>query len=131
MTEQLVLIDPYLLKSHEKINPLRALWVLVKITIDGEFTTPILIDVNSGTILDGHHRRWAAKILGFKRIPCWSVDYLQDETVSVFPRRFGVLVNKSEIVRRAAAGNVYPHKTTRHKYTVPESRPFALRELRS
>lgn len=130
MNEELLLIDPRKLRPHERINPARALWVLIKITTAGRLTTPILIDTRSMTILDGHHRSWAAKVLGFKRIPCWSVDYLNDEAISVLPRRPEIPVSKLEVLRRAASGEVYPYKTTKHKYTLPDIRAFTISELR-
>ncbi len=130
MDEGPLLIDPHLLNPHEKIDPFRAFLLLAKIAMDGKFIVPILIDVRSNTILDGHHRHWAAKVLGLKRIPCWPVDYLRDGSVLVSPRRARISVGKEEIIKRALEGNVYPYKTTRHNYIVPQARPFTLSELR-
>lgn len=130
MKGELSLIPPDLLRPHEKINPLRAVFLLIKISVGGKFITPLLVDAQSKTILDGHHRHWVAKKLGLKKVPCWSVDYFNDQTIFVFPRRTSIPVDKSKIVERAVAGNKYPHKTTRHEYVIPVAQLFTLSELR-
>jgi hypothetical protein len=130
-SNQIALIDPKTLKPHEKVNYLRLFWLLIKISIDGVFTKPILIDLESKTILDGHHRHLVAQMLGLKRVPCWCIQYLQTNAISVEPRRTDISVSKEEIVERASLGNLYPHKTTRHIYTAPNSSSFPLYELKT
>ncbi len=127
---QLYLMDPDELRPHERIGLGRAIWVIAKILKDGKFTDPILIDRETKTVLDGHHRRFAAKLLGLKKIPCWTVDYITDESIEIFPRRSNIRVNKQEVVRRAEAGKPYPRKTTRHSYQAPPATAAPLKDLR-
>ena len=124
------LINPGELKPHERIGLGRAVWVIAKILKDGKFTDPILVDERTRTILDGHHRRFAAKFLGLKRMPCWTVDYFAEASVELFPRRKNISVDKQSVVRRAEAGNPYPRKTTRHSYQTPAAPALPLRQLK-
>lgn len=125
----IVLINPAELKPHEQIRLTRALWIFAKIIISGGFTKPLLIDSRTKTILDGHHRCWIAKKLGFKRIPCYCIDYLDEQEIRVHPRRSDIPVSKSEVINMALSGKVFPHKTTRHEYNVPIFEPLSLNQL--
>ena len=127
---QLYLMDPDELRPHERIGLGRAAWVIAKILKDGEFTDPILVDKRTKTILDGHHRRFAAKFLGLKKIPCWTVDYFADASIELFPRRDNIPVDKEDVVRRAQTGKPYPRKTTRHSYQPPSASATPLKSLR-
>ena len=127
---ELRLIDPKELVGHERIGALGVAIVLWEIVRTGMFTRPILVDAPSKTILDGHHRRVAARILGLKKVPCWCVEYLADPSVTLVSRRPGMRVDKEEVVRRGAAGDLYPRKTTKHGYAAPESVAYPLRDLR-
>lgn len=124
------LIDPKELKPHERVGIMRALQVLLKILGDGAFTDPILIDEESKTILDGHHRRFVARFLGLKKIPCWTVDYLADASIELFPRRKNIFIEKTGVIQSALSGKPYPRKTTRHSYAVPAAPIFPLSQLR-
>ena len=130
MPNQIALIDPRTLRPHEKVNYFRLFWLLIKISIDGVFTRPILVDSESKTILDGHHRHLVAKMLGLKQVPCWRIQYLQTTAISVESRRTDISVSKKEIVERASIGNLYPHKTTKHIYIAPSSVSFLLHQLK-
>ncbi len=127
---KLMLMDPNELLSHERIGALGVIIVLWELVRSGTFTRPILIDASSKTILDGHHRRAAARILGLKKVPCWCVEYLADPSVTLASRRPGMHVDKREVVRRGAVGDLYPRKTTKHGYIVPKSVAFPLSRLR-
>ena len=50
----------------------------------GLFYKPILIDGESGTILDGTHRWAGLKKMGAQTVPTIEFDYLQDEEIKVF-----------------------------------------------
>lgn len=123
------LIDPAELKPHEQIRISRALWVFIEILFVGRFTKPILIDADTKTILDGHHRCWIAKKLGLKSIPCYCINYLEEHSIKVYPRRSDIPVSKSDVIRMATSGKVFPHKTTRHEYKMPTFVPISLTQL--
>lgn len=129
MVNQLQLIDPQMLRSHEKTNVFRAVWLLAKILKQGTFIEPILVDTESMTILDGHHRHLIAKILRFKKVPCWCIHYLGNESVTVISRRQEIAVDKQSVIDRAKSGDLYPHKTTRHIYQAPKAKTFQLQQL--
>lgn len=124
-------MDPKELLFHESVGKLRTWSVILKILADNKFTDPLLVDESTKTILDGHHRRHAAQIMGLKKIPCWCVRYLDDKSIGLISRRKDISVSKEEIVRRARAGDPYPRKTTRHIYSMPKSPAVSLRRLKN
>lgn len=123
------LLDPRSLRTHEKVSLRRVFSLFFQITKRGAFTEPLLVDAVSGTILDGHHRHRVALLMRLKRVPCWVVLYLEDESITLSSRRKSFVVNKEEVIRRATVCEPYPRKTTRHAYTTPSITPHALREL--
>lgn len=102
-----------LLREHEQIESERLRQIREEIQREGRLRHPILVDKNSGVILDGHHRFRAYKELGFETILCVLVDY-QSDIVSVRSRRPEITVSKAEIIRRALDGKLFPPKTTQH-----------------
>ena len=132
------------LRGHEKTDE-RAVRALVRaLRSDRVFSEPIWVARGSYAVLNGHHRVEALRRLGARRIPAWVVDY-ESELVTLEPWRPGVAVAKSEVIRRARSGELYPPKTTRHKMTkalptravplaellAPEREPAAHRRGRS
>jgi hypothetical protein len=83
------------------------------------FYKPIIVDDASGTILDGHHKTAAARRLGLRRVPVLAVDYLADEriAVDVWPGCGRDRVAKVDVLDMAAAGGLFPPKTSRHVFT--------------
>jgi hypothetical protein len=123
--------NPRELLPHESFSRLRAALLMLKMLASGHFTRPILIDAQSGTILDGHHRCKASRWLGLARVPVCSVDYLVEGSVAVHARRPQLAVTKEDVLRSARAGTLFPRKTTRHVYAVPQWHPVALWQLRA
>ena len=80
---RLEIVDIAWLKQHEEIKPDRLDEVAQEIKKAEFFYEPILVDENTGVILDGHHRYNASLRLGFKRIPAVMIDYLNDNNISV------------------------------------------------
>jgi hypothetical protein len=77
---------------------------------------PIALERTSLAVMDGHHRLEAARQLRLKYVPCLLLDY---DSVEVETTRDGYLVSPHEIVRRARTGELYPPKTTRHRFPSP------------
>lgn len=127
---KIFLLNPNDLLPHEQISFSRALYILIKIILSNNFTTPLFVDSKTKTILDGHHRRWVAQKLKFKTIPCYCVDYLRDQSIEVHSRRPNIFIDKQEVVKMALTNKVFPHKTTRHKYKIPYFIPLALNKLK-
>ena len=101
-----------LLLPHEETNKKHFEELLKKIK-KNKFIVPIVVDVNSFTILDGHHRVKVIKKLGYKNIPAYLVNYKQ-KTIKVLPRRKNYEVNKKMVISRGINKNLYPPKTTKH-----------------
>ena len=117
------------LRGHEKIEEAAVRALVRTLRADGVFSEPIWVARGSFTVLNGHHRLEALRRLGARRIPAWVVDYDSD-LVTLEPWAPGIVVDKSEVVRRARSGELYPPKTTRHRITKAlPSRPVPLAEL--
>src|SRR5437660_583137 len=90
---QLLLVKD--LKPHELLIEEHSTQLLQDIVKDQAIYVPILVDVKTKVILDGHHRFSVAKKLKLAQIPCFAVDYFNENIVSVFPRRETVPVSNS------------------------------------
>ncbi|HET7061128.1 MAG TPA: ParB N-terminal domain-containing protein [Nitrosospira sp.] len=77
---------------------------------------PVVLERFSLAVMDGHHRLEAARKLRLKYVPCLLLDY---DSVEVDATRPGYVVNPCEIIRRARASDLYPPKTTRHRFPSP------------
>ena len=120
MLGEFELIAPRLLLPHEEIDPGRLDRLVEEIQNAGFFYPPVLIDRATRVILDGHHRWNAATRLSFALMPCYSVLYLDDPRIRVMSRRPDIEVTKQSVIDMAMSGRMYPHKTTRHMYDLPE-----------
>ncbi|HEX5133050.1 MAG TPA: ParB N-terminal domain-containing protein [Candidatus Krumholzibacteria bacterium] len=126
----LKLLRPADLVPHEAVDPERVTALIEELRASGEFYPPVLVDDATRVILDGHHRWRASTTMGLRALPCYCVDYLGDPMIRVMSRRPGISVSKPEVLAMAKSGNVYPLKTTRHMYDLPESvEPIALDRL--
>merc|ERR1711862_511940 len=100
----------------------------------GAYRKPLLVDRDSGSILDGHHRYFAALELGLKKVPAALVDYLEDDsiTVEIWPGDHGVdTLTKQDVIDMCLSSDVFPPKTSRHTFTNPLMPIFVpLEELR-
>lgn len=101
------------LKPHEEVDPKR-LDALKKVLLTEGLALPILVDRESKTLLDGHHRFAALKELGVEMIPICYVDY-GDESI-VLEARNGQSLTKKEVIAVGASNNLFPRKTTRHLF---------------
>src|SRR3989344_45096 len=125
----IVLLETRELIAHEKVNIRHAIYLVLKMILSGRFKSPLLVDAKTKTVLDGHHRCYAAHRLGLKSVPCYVVDYLKDQSVRVEGRRPEIPVDKTNVIKMALSPKVFPHKTTRHEYKIPGFNPLKLRDL--
>jgi L-serine kinase (ADP) len=117
------------LKEHEEIDPADARSLAERILASGVVEDPIWVADGSGVILNGHHRVAALKSLGARRAPAWLIEYDAD-WVRLERWQEGPPIPKSEVVRRAATGQLFQPKTTRHILGVElPPRPTPLSEL--
>lgn len=71
------LVDVQWLKPHEQIVSWERVNGLRKATLSWDaYTEPLLVDIKTGAILDGHHRYNVALQLRLKQVPAVLVDYL-------------------------------------------------------
>ncbi|MDP1845287.1 MAG: ParB N-terminal domain-containing protein [Candidatus Moranbacteria bacterium] len=101
------------LKPHEKTNRINLKKIKFQLRKEGRLINPIIVDRDNLIILDGHHRVRALAELGYKKIAAYLVDY-SSERIKVLPRRPGIKISKEIIIKKAQAGKVFPHKTSKH-----------------
>ncbi len=102
------------LLEHEEIEDDNVIDLVSEIQRSGFFDDPIWVARDSYVILNGHHRVAALRALHAVRAPAWILDY-ETDLVSLEPWQPGLPITKSEVVRRARAGRLFPPKTTRHR----------------
>jgi ParB-like nuclease family protein len=104
------------IRANECHYPDHAATLAETIVRERLWRVPVALERTSLAVMDGHHRVEAARRLRLKYVPCLLLDY---NTVEVDTARPGYLVNPPEIIRRARAKELYPPKTTRHKFPAP------------
>ena len=104
------------LKPHEEIKFKNRDKLLDMTKRWGGFTKPMLVDSETGAILDGHHRHSVAVSLNLKRVPVILIDYLRDEQieVDVWPGCGLDTITKQQVIDMSLSGNLYPPKTSKH-----------------
>lgn len=126
------LVDIAWLKPHEQIVSMERVDGLRKATLSWDaYTEPLLVDINSGAILDGHHRYTVGLQLRLKQVPAVLVDYLGDDTITVdvWPGCGRDSLTKREVIAMSLSPNVFPPKTSRHRFTEslpPVSIPLSI-----
>ena len=109
----IALMDIYVLKPHEMVDEERLKTLMSEIRRDGMLKKPVIADIRTGVVLDGHHRIEALKRMGYRLVPVALVDYL-DNSIIVESWNGKRPPSKEEVVRNALAGKLFPPKTTRH-----------------
>ena len=104
------------LKPHEEIKIKNRDKLLEMTKKWGGFTKPLLVDSQSGAILDGHHRHSVAVSLGLKRVPVILIDYMESDDVSVDPWPGCGLetISKQDVIDMSLSRDLYPPKTSKH-----------------
>ena len=104
------------LKPHEEIKTRNRDKLLDMTKRWGGFTKPLLVDSETGAILDGHHRHSVAMSLKLKRVPVILINYLLDEeiTVDVWPGCGLDSISKEDVIAMSLSGNLYSAKTSKH-----------------
>lgn len=120
------------LKAHERYVEERVLELMRRFERAGRVDYAVVADAATGTVVDGHHRLEALRRLGAHLVPAVLIDY-EDASITIRSWRDGEAPpTKREVVARAAAGTLYPPKTTRHDFVrVLDPVDVALTELRA
>ena len=106
-----------ILRPHE-LTRLKKVDELEKMTNRwNAYVLPLVVDKNTGVILDGHHRHQVALRLGLQCLPCVQVDYIGDETVELeaWPNCGRDSITKEEVVQAGLNGDLFDPKTSRHR----------------
>ncbi len=81
------------------------------------YVLPLVVDRNTWTILDGHHRHQVAIRMGLICLPCVLVDYVEDDSIEldVWPNCGRDSITKEEVISHADQAVLLPPKTSRHR----------------
>lgn len=110
------IVETSLLAPHEDVDRKHLDLIEEDIAKSNYVKYPLVVDVRTFIVLDGHHRLEALKELGFRYAPVFFVDYAESY-VDVYPFRKDIKVSKSSVVSKVLVErSLYPHKTTRHVY---------------
>jgi len=118
---ELRLIDPKTLLTHEEVDDAQVRRMVAMMKQTGRFHPPLLVDALTLVVLDGHHRLLASMELGCQRIPCYCVDYLGDGSIILESWRPDVELTKQKVIAMGRSDDLFPLKTTRHRYVLPGS----------
>ena len=107
------LVDIDLLNPHEKIIKRKQtkLTKFIKSFDEYYIISSILCCHKSHVIIDGHHRYFALKELGFKKVPVTKIDYFSD-LISTGPNGEGI--PKDEIINKGVSNELFEPKSTKH-----------------
>ena len=110
------LLDIHWLKAHEEVHQKKVIELFEMTLRWGGYTKPLLIDRETGTILDGHHRYEVGKKLKLKFIPAIVIDYLEDDRIDVTTWSNSNLkrIEKTDVINMALSGKLFPPKTSKH-----------------
>lgn len=117
---ELIEVDRIL--PHEEFSIKKVKTLVEEMVSTGSLRSPIRLEKNRLIVMDGHHRLAAAKHLKLKYVPCELYNY---SDVEVWSRRKEYKVTPKLIIERGLSGNLYPYKTTRHKFP-GEKVPFNI-----
>jgi len=117
------------LRAHERIEESNVADLVDLLRRTQVLSDPIWVARDSYVILNGHHRVEALRRVGAERVPAWVLDY-ESELIHLERWHPGPPIAKSEVIRRAREGQLFPPKTTRHRLLLDlPARPTRLAEL--
>ena len=106
------LIDVDLILPHEKIIKKNTSSIInfLKSFDDHIVLSSILCCSKSMVIIDGHHRYYSLKKLGFKKIPVTKLDYFSKEIKNSLDHKH----SKNQIIEHGINGELMEPKSTNH-----------------
>ena len=111
------LVPMEVLRPHEQTIP-KKVDELEKMTHRWKaYVLPLVVDKNTGVILDGHHRYQVALRFNLLCLPCVLVDYTGDDSVEldVWPNCGRDSITKDEVIEAGLFEKLFPPKTSRHR----------------
>ena len=115
-TKDVELVDINWLKPHEEVHQKKVIELFEMTLRWGGYTKPLLIDSETGTILDGHHRYEVGKKLKLKLIPAIVTNYFEDDRITVTTWANSNLkeISKKDVIEMALSEDLFPPKTSKH-----------------
>lgn len=112
LIQGLELIDPKLIHPHEKVIDEKTSLLInyLKTFNESIVVSSILCCSKSMVIIDGHHRFFALKKLGFKKIPVTKLDYFSSDIKTNFEDKYA----KKEIIDCGLNKEFMDPKSTNH-----------------
>jgi len=101
-----------LLKAHEEVDKIYHEKLKKIIESDRVLKKPVVADINTYIILDGHHRVSVLRSLGCRFVPVVLVDYNSPYIIVESWRN--MKIDKETVLSRALNGKMFPPKTTKH-----------------
>ncbi|MDM7275782.1 MAG: ParB N-terminal domain-containing protein [Thermoprotei archaeon] len=80
---EIALVGVRELRPHEKVIPGRVAAILDSLVKSGVLRRPLIVDGKTFTVIDGHHRLEALRVLGVEKAPAILVDYEGDNSIIV------------------------------------------------
>jgi len=116
------------LRPHEETIPDYVKKLKAEILNDGVLIKPIIVDVKTKVILDGHHRHKIMQELGKDVIPVWLIDYKSDD-VHVTAWESGKNITKQDVLNAGLTGKLLKPKTSRHMLRIKRVKKVPLENL--
>lgn len=110
-------LSPQLLKPTEKHDPAKVSFLAEKISTEGIWCEPLLLERDTHIIMDGHHRYRVAKALNLSIIPCLRLTY-SNPHLTVKSRMPNKDIQPENIIQAGLTGNLLAYKSTRHQLAV-------------
>ena len=112
LVKELDLVDPKLIFPHENVIDEKTSLLIdyLKSFNDSVVVSSILCCSKTMVIIDGHHRFFALKNLGFKKIPVTKIDYFSNDIKTDFVEKH----SKQEIVDCGLKKEYMDPKSTNH-----------------
>ena len=128
---EITLVDVKDLRPHEEIKQKNLQKMIKHVERIQGYYIPIIVDKDTKTILDGHHRYHSALHLGINRIPAIEINYLQDDSIRVkaWEGKEEMNITKDSILKAAKKGELYPPKTSKHIIQSVPEQFFSLQQL--
>ena len=115
MTPVLSFIPIEGLLPHENIDLFHVRELSNELKRDLVQKTPIIVDINTNVIIDGHHRTAALALLNVKCVGAICLDYLNDSLIQLDFWKPNIKLSKTEVLRAGLQKALLDVKTTKHK----------------
>jgi len=139
---RIALLDPGEVLPHEEVEPKRVEVLMADILARGALIRPVIVDAETGLLVDGHHRLAALKLIGARAVPAVLIDYAVDVERVVVRRpkalglsRWSVPVFEGDDLvwlrdTIISLPDLLPPRTTHHiTWAKRVVRPYSLRRL--